>query len=137
MITIFKKAIAIAFIFHGNIVASKRPSFQHGILVKSLYKDVQVKDPMPPANVDVFDSLSKETHLPKPVLVKLYQLHTRGESNKVSKLLGAVSKLEKLYLQHKCRMIFSRHLCSNTSAQPFFLWAKMFANKITRGHSHR
>ena len=72
-------------------------------------------------------------HLPKPIIGKVIDLYKQRKTDKLLKLLSTVEKLLKLYQLQKCKAIFSFHLCSNSSAQPFFLWAKMSANKIVKG----
>ena len=71
-------------------------------------------------------------HLPKPIVQKAIELYQQGKIGKLLKLLITVDKLAKLYQLQKCKAIFSFHLCSNSSAQPFFLWAKISANKIIK-----
>ena len=70
--------------------------------------------------------------LPDRILSHMKNLYERGETVKLMKLIRAIAKLEQLYMMKKCEAMFSYDVCANSSAQPFFLWAKMFANKITK-----
>ena len=71
-------------------------------------------------------------HMPKPVVRKVVALYRRGAIKQMIRLLRAVSKLNKIYRLRRCKAAFSRQLCMNTSPLPFFMWAKMSANKIVR-----
>ena len=71
--------------------------------------------------------------LPEPIVQRAVDLYKQGQIDKLMELLTSIDKLVKRYQLQKCKAIFSFHLCSNSSAQPFFLWAKMSANKIVKG----
>ena len=71
--------------------------------------------------------------LPKSVMLKAKALYENGEMDKLKELSASLKRLKQLYLMQKCKAIFTADLCSNSSAQPFFIWAKMSANKIIQG----
>ena len=72
-------------------------------------------------------------YLPEPIVEKSINLYNQGKIDKLLTLLTAVDRLRQLQQFRKCNAIFSFQLCSNSSAQPFFLWAKMSANQIVNG----
>ena len=84
----------------------------------------------------VSSSISELRRLPEPIIRKAVQLYNKGQMEQLLSLLTAVERLEQLYRLQKCSAIFSYQLCSNSSAQPFFLWAKMSANQLTNGRRY-
>ena len=79
--------------------------------------------------------LSFLKRLPKPMLQNLAQLYVEGKEKQVNHFLQVAWKIDRFYRKQKCQLFFSFELCSNSSAHPFFLWAKISANKIL--HPHR
>ena len=73
--------------------------------------------------------------MPKSVMLKAKALYENGEMEKLKELSAALKRLKQLYLMQKCKAIFTADLCSNSSAQPFFIWAKMSANKMIQGRA--
>ena len=117
---VFIILLAISSVSSANLVqlpvTSKEPS-----IMETTYRLQNIKKSIPMLG-----------NLPKPVLVKAVSLYRTGEIGKLTVLLTSISKLDQLYRQQKCRAIFSRDLCNNSSAQPFFMWAKISANKMTQ-----
>ena len=82
--------------------------------------------------VQVLRQGPKSPILPERILRKLAIWYKAGKKGKVFKTLMAITNLQRLYMKKKCYLIFSSDVCENSSAQPFFLWAKMYANKLTQ-----
>ena len=78
--------------------------------------------------------LSFLRRLPKPMLQNLAQLYIQGKEKQVNHFLKVAWKIDRFYRKQKCQLFFSFELCSNSSAHPFFLWAKISANKILNPH---
>ena len=72
-------------------------------------------------------------NLPLAISNKAVKLHRRRNFKRLNILLNAVTKLDKLYREQKCEAMFSKQICNNSSPQPFYMWAKISANKIIQG----
>ena len=70
--------------------------------------------------------------LPERIIRKLSKWYNEGRTREVIKVIKAISNLQRLYLRQRCYSMFSSDLCQNASAQPFFIWAKMYANKLVQ-----
>ena len=70
--------------------------------------------------------------LPEKMVQKLALLYNEGKREQVAKIFKAINALQKLYWKRKCYLMFSSDVCENSSAQPFFLWAKMYANRVAQ-----
>ena len=79
--------------------------------------------------------MSMVQKMPKSIIPKAMSLIENGEMEKLKELAAVLKRLKQLYLMQKCKAIFTADLCSNSSAQPFFIWAKMSANKMIQGRA--